>query len=108
MNHSKMFGSISQVKRRWVRDGSGTAHAVRQSDGDHHACFCRKFVKGSSFPVAAWGPTLQAKCHECCHRLEHPTVSGDGPPVPAAILKGRGVQAELGRQRKGRKRAGEQ
>ena len=104
----KGMGSIGQHACRWVRDDAGTAHAVRQSEQDHHAGFCGKYVFGRAFRKTAY-KHLGGKCPECCRRVEHPTV----PPVegrsPArAVLMGRGVQAELGRQRKGRKRGGEQ
>lgn len=109
MGNKQSFGSIAPALRRWVRDPGGVAHAVRQSDGDHHSVFCRKYVRGRAFKVYA-GDRDQARCPDCLHHLEHPLVlyrdltGEEMRTTRRCVVQGRGVLAELrnARNRKGK------
>lgn len=97
---------MSDVKARpveWVRDGAGVAHAARESAGDCHSAQCGRFVRGvlEKLQPRDWAVP---RCPACCDRMERRVIEGGGKSPPRAVLQGHGVQAELGRQRKGRKR----
>lgn len=101
MSARESWGAIEHHKVRWVRDGLGIAHAVKQSEGVHCSAYCRKYVRGEWFIVGK-GELIPSQCPVCCDRLERPVVLASGPQVPSVVLMGRGVQNELRRRAKGR------
>lgn len=101
MGDRKPNGSVEHHRVRWVRDESGVAHAVRQSEGEHCSAYCRRYVKGEWF-VVVHGDSVRDKCRWCCDKLDHPIALSSGPPIPRVVLLGHGVQDELRRRAKGR------
>lgn len=92
--------------REWVRDDQGVAHMARESEGDCHSTVCGRFLRGTSEILLPSSWTVP-RCSACLNRMDRRVIENRYSAVPRAVLMGRGVQAELGRHRKGRRRGGE-